>query len=38
MGEINSDLNIKFEELKNNKEKYNEHIENENNINEKLNY
>ena len=37
IGEINkSDLNIKFEELKNNKEKYNEHVENENNINEKL--
>ena len=37
IGEINkSDLNIKFEELKNNKEKYNEHVENENNIHEKL--
>ena len=37
IGEINkSDLNIKFEELKNNKAKYNEHVENENNINEKL--
>ena len=37
IGEINkSDLNIKFEQLKNNKEKYNEHVENENSINEKL--
>ena len=37
IGEINkSDLNIKFEQLKNNKEKYNEHVENENNIHEKL--
>ena len=37
IGEINkSELNIKFEELKNNKEKYNEHVGNENNIHEKL--